>query len=621
MGFIVAPSLERQLSGQIIAHPVRSSRRRRRSVLSCSHSRQGTGGKEGGRQDRRRSLLAIVFVCWALVFGGLRRSPWGVRLVSASPAPVSTVTSRIPNKRKGKSIKRILAHGDPNTQADNGLPGAVKEPKSCESVSQNVPSLGKEKFWQSANDILEIISESFVDHKKLASPGWEAVRKKVSRMEFETKEQYHMAMSWAVSQLGDPFSRYLRPEELTNMKGDLDGCLIGIGIVFSKDLKSGYLFVDGVLESSPAHRGGIRSGNGIVEINGTSVKPLDVDQARELMLGRVGQSVEVRVTTSFSTDTSKDSRLIKLVRREIQIPSVSGLNMTMTDADETRKRVVYLRVREFRTGTSKEVARTLRTLEQRAKRMLAASVNGGPGHAHKLEPPHAYVVDVRGNVGGVLDEAIALSRMFLPYPRRRIVSFESREFEKLPTETTNWFSAFRSQRSIQPSVPMFILVDSFSASASEIFAAALVENCRAVLIGTRTFGKGSVQAIMELEDSSGLSLTIANYITPAGNRILPRRGLKPHIAWRFPECDHAIDVGVLADDNGEHGQLDVQRRLKSDEALRHLNDTVLKAISGVSRRRACLLVAQCDVSKATLQEYMSEIDADERLRMLSIPHM
>jgi len=287
----------------------------------------------------------------------------------------------------------------------------------------------------------------------------------------------------------DPHSSFLTPELYQDMQADTQGEFGGVGIevTLEKDL----LLVVAPIDGTPAQRAGIKARDQIVSINNQPTQSLDLTQAVNLMRGPVGE----KITLGIQRPGVEENLEFELVREVIQLQSVSAKTLEPGYA--------YARVRQFQERTATE-------LQQQLQQLRAANNNRLKG----------LILDLRDNPGGLLDQAVAVSDLFLT--EGLIVYTQGRD----PADQVR-FEASAAQT--EPAYPLILLINEGSASASEIVAGALHDHARAMLLGEKTFGKGSVQTIIPLSDDSGLRLTTARYYTPSGTSIQVR-GIEPDIA-------------------------------------------------------------------------------------------
>lgn len=288
----------------------------------------------------------------------------------------------------------------------------------------------------------------------------------------------------------DPHSTFLDPDEYRILTSDTQGRFGGIGV--SIDVRDGWLTVHGVTEGSPADRAGILRGDRFLTIDGWAARDMPISEAVRRMRGDPGTEVRVRIRREGVEDAVE----VTLTREVIHVEAV--------EARVLPDRVVYVRIRSFQGTTTDELRAALDRAAQETRD--AGGVSG-------------VMLDLRGNPGGLLDEAVRVSDEFLE--DGVIVSTRARGGELIE-------EARARRPGTRPPWPMVVLVDHFSASASEIVAGALQDHHRAIVVGSRTWGKGSVQNIVELPDGSALKLTVARYYTPDGTSI-QAQGIEPDV--------------------------------------------------------------------------------------------
>ncbi|ABB32931.1 carboxyl-terminal protease [Geobacter metallireducens RCH3] len=290
----------------------------------------------------------------------------------------------------------------------------------------------------------------------------------------------------------DPHSAYLPPEPFSEMKVEISGSFGGLGIEIA--LKEGKLTVISPIEDTPAWRAGIKAGDHIWKIDGTPTRDLTIVQAVKKMRGERGTKVTLTILRNGETEP----REFPLVRDIIQTKSLKARSLEPGYG--------YVRISHFQERTGEDFANALRNLR---------AENGGT--------LKGLVLDLRNNPGGLLEVAVAVAGRFVGerLDNGLIVYTEGREeFAK------RRFSATVGEK--EPPYPLVVLINSGSASASEIVAGALQDYGRAVIMGTPSFGKGSVQTVIPMKDGAGLKLTTALYYTPKG-RSIQARGIIPDV--------------------------------------------------------------------------------------------
>lgn len=286
----------------------------------------------------------------------------------------------------------------------------------------------------------------------------------------------------------DPHSTYLDPEGYKDVRIGTEGQFGGLGIEVT--MENGFIKVVSPIEDTPAARAGLQPGDLIVRLDDTAVKGMSLSEAVKLMRGKPGSNITLTVVREGENKPLK----ITVTRAVIKIRSVKSRLLEPGYG--------YIRITQFQANTTKNMKTSLSKLEKE---------NGG-----KLK---GVVLDLRNNPGGVLNAAVSVSDAFLK--KGIIVYTEGRVADSKLT-----FEAQPDQ--VLEGAPLVVLVNGGSASASEIVAGALQDNGRAVIMGTKTFGKGSVQTIMPMSNGAALKLTTARYFTPSG-RSIQATGIEPDI--------------------------------------------------------------------------------------------
>ena len=353
-----------------------------------------------------------------------------------------------------------------------------------------------EAFFQESpkelvDEVWQIINHQYVD-KTFNEIDWTNVRQEYLERPYTDKEEAYDAVREMLEKLGDPYTRFMDPEEFKNMQIDTSGELTGVGIQIAKDEETDRLIVIAPIEDTPAFAAGILAKDIITKIDGVDTKGMEVNDAVQLIRGKPGSSV----TLTIERDRGETD--YEIVRARIKIHPVKA---SVENSDIGK--VGYIRLTQFSAQASKEMREAIEDLEKQ-------NVTG-------------YVLDLRSNPGGLLYASIDIARMWLR--EGAIVSTVDREGER----ERKW-----ANNNALTDKPLVILIDGGSASASEILSGALQDNKRAVLVGTQTFGKGLVQSVRSLGDGSGLAVTIAKYLTPSG-RDINKEGIPPDIVIELAE--------------------------------------------------------------------------------------
>jgi len=338
------------------------------------------------------------------------------------------------------------------------------------------------------DNVWQIIYRDFLDSSgNFKKSNWIEIRKEFLSKTYSNSEEAYDAIRDMLSKLDDDYTRFLDPKEFNEMKIDTSGELTGVGIQIQKDEKTDDLIIVSPIEGTPAYNAGIKARDKILSIDGISTKGMTLEDAVKLIRGQRGTKVKLEILRG-SKSFSKD-----LLREKIELKSVSSkLNRTKDGL-----LIGYIRIKQFNANASKETKEIIKDLETK-------KVSG-------------YVLDLRSNPGGLLDSSIDISRHFIN--QGIIVSTLNKDGLK---EITRGNGQALTQK------PLVVLVNEGSASASEIVSGAIKDNKRGILVGKKTFGKGLVQSMRPLVDGSGLTVTVAKYLTPNGTDI-NKFGIVPDI--------------------------------------------------------------------------------------------
>ena len=313
----------------------------------------------------------------------------------------------------------------------------------------------------------------------------------------ENKTSYHdlinAAMKGMLSSL-DPHSQFMDPDDFRDMQDDTRSRFNGLGIEVS--MKNGLPTVITAMEDTPAAKAGILSGDQILRINGISTERMDLQDAINVLRGPAG----AKLTLTLLRPSTKEIKEYALQRAEIKIQSVKGASLLDPELTGPYK-IGYIRLVQFNEPTADELAKALDELQKQGMQAL--------------------VLDLRNNPGGLLNSAVDVCAQFLP-PNTKVVSTQGRVASQQHDYST---SGAKKER---PSFPMVVLINEGSASGAEIVAGALKDLHRAVLVGETTFGKGSVQNVMQLPDGSAVRFTTAKYYTPS-KQVIQGNGVTPNI--------------------------------------------------------------------------------------------
>src|SRR2546429_865488 len=313
----------------------------------------------------------------------------------------------------------------------------------------------------------------------------------------DNKTSYHdlitAAMKGMLSSL-DPHSQFMDPNDFRDMQDDTRSRFNGLGIEVS--MKNGLPTVITEMKHAPAAKAGILSGDQILRINSMSTERMDLQDAINVLRGPAG----AKVSMTLLRPSTKEIKEYTLQRAEIKIQSVKGERLLPLELTGPF-RIGYIRLIQFNEPTAEELSKAIDDLQKQGMQAL--------------------ILDLRNNPGGLLNSAVDVCGQFLP-PNTKVVSTQGRVSSQQHDYSTSTVSKPR------PNFPMVLLVNEGSASGAEIVAGALKDLRRAVLVGETTFGKGSVQNVMQLPDGSAVRLTTAKYYTPS-KQVIQGNGVTPNI--------------------------------------------------------------------------------------------
>ncbi|ABO17353.1 S41 family peptidase [Prochlorococcus marinus] len=336
--------------------------------------------------------------------------------------------------------------------------------------------------------VWQIVYRDFLDSSgKFQKSNWINLRKEVLSKTYSDSNEAYDAIRDMLSNLDDSYTRFLEPKEFNQMRIDTSGELTGVGIQIVKDKESDDLIIISPIEGTPAFDAGIKARDKILSIDDISTEGMNIEEAVKLIRGQRGTKVKLEILRG------SQSFFKTLSREKIEIKSVSS------KVNQTKNGLLigYVRIKQFNANASKETRDAIKDLETK-------KVAG-------------YVLDLRSNPGGLLESSIDISRHFIN--KGVIVSTVSKDGLK---ETKKGNGQALTKK------PLVVLVNEGSASASEIVSGAIKDNKRGKLVGKKTFGKGLVQSMRTLVDGSGLTVTVAKYLTPNGTDI-NKSGIIPDI--------------------------------------------------------------------------------------------
>lgn len=358
--------------------------------------------------------------------------------------------------------------------------------RSVRAALQDSPKAIADQVWQ-------LVNREYVDGK-FNQQDWQATRQTLLSKNYSSREEAYVAIREALKKLGDPYTRFLDPKQYESLTSQTSGEVSGIGIRMEQNEKTKRLTVVEAIENSPALRAGVKAGDEILAIDGKLTRDMKVEDASKLIRGKAGTPITLRLGR-----LGQNQMDVKLTRATIEVPTVSYMLK-----QEGSRRVGYIRLREFSAHASTQMRRAI------------GDLNG-----QKVD---SYVLDLRGNPGGLLTASIEIARMWID--NGPIVKTVDRVGASELSKANNTAIAKR---------PLAVLIDNNSASASEILTGALKDNKRAVVVGSQSFGKALVQSVHELPDGSGVAITIAHYFTPKGTDI-NHKGITPDIKIDLSEA-------------------------------------------------------------------------------------
>ena len=370
---------------------------------------------------------------------------------------------------------------------------------------------------------LELIRQDYVDEKQIAY-----------------KELTYDALQGMLSAL-DPHSQFMPPDDFKEMQSDTKSEFTGLGIVVS--FKGGLLTVVTPMEDSPSFKAGVLPGDQILRIDGESTEKMDLSDAINKLRGEPGKPIKLTISRA-ATREIKD---FDLVRSVIKVASVKDAKLVKPDLTDGYK-IGYVRITQFNEPTAGDLQKELAKLREQGMQAL--------------------VVDLRHNPGGLLTSAVDVCSQFLA-SNQMVVYTEGRAASQRRVYRTSGIEKPDTK------TPLAVLVNSGSASGAEILAGALKDLNRAVVVGETTFGKGSVQSVVQLQDGSAVKLTTAKYYTP-GRQVIHEHGIVPTIvATMTPEQERTLVMSRRED------KLTLEEQANVDNFDDPQMDRAIDALKGV----------------------------------------
>jgi carboxyl-terminal processing protease len=312
------------------------------------------------------------------------------------------------------------------------------------------------------------------------------LRHYINPAELKSTPMLYGAIQGLVRAVGDPYSAFMTPAETAEFRESLQGHLEGIGAELT--FKNDAVVVVAPLKASPAERAGLMSGDIIIEVDGEDVVDRSLSEVVKRIRGPKGTTVVLTVVRG-----NGDPLTFSIVREEVVVPSVESKVLKLSTGS-----IAYIALNQFGDDTSAEIARAVREVTK--------------------QPVKGVILDLRNNGGGYLEKAVDVVSLFVT--EGKVVAVEHREGVTDPSYVRG--------RALVPDLPLVVLINQGSASASEIVAGALQDLGRATIIGMTSFGKGTVQEVLDLPGGSSLRVTTARWLTPKGKN-LGKEGVKPDI--------------------------------------------------------------------------------------------
>ena len=396
------------------------------------------------------------------------------------------------------------------------------------------PPGGSSRISDSPKEVIDqtwqIVFRDYLDiNGKYKPEQWRSLRRDVLAKSYGSSKEAYEAIRGMLGSLDDPYTRFLDPREFKEMQIDTSGELSGVGIQLSLDKETKSLVVVSPIEGSPASRAGVQPKDVIVAIDGKSTKGMSTEDAVKLIRGQAGTSVTLTLKRKSQTLE------LPLTRERIELHAVD--HQINTSADGVK--VGYIRLKQFNATATKDMRLAVKDLEEK----------GAQG----------YVLDLRSNPGGLLMASVEIARQWLN--EGTIVSTKTRDGIQ---------DVKRANGRALTTKPMVVLVNEGSASASEILSGALQDNNRAVLVGQKTFGKGLVQSVRGLSDGSGMTVTIAKYLTPSG-RDIHKHGIDPDVTAKMTELEaqrlKLEDLGTKEDSQYRVAETTLVKRLRNANSV------------------------------------------------------
>ena len=333
-------------------------------------------------------------------------------------------------------------------------------------------------------NVWKIVKENYYD-ASMNNQNWNRWKDRYDG-KIKNDEDAKVAIETMLASLDDPYSRFMSKQDYNDQNTSINSKITGIGVNIATN--SGKVHIVNVIEGTPAQSANLQAGDIILDIDGKDAGGLSVSEVANLVRGPENTFVQLTILRNSDKFTKR------IMRKEIKIKTVKS---------SVENKIGYIQITSFIGSTTPN--EFLEAIE-------------------KTKNAEGLVIDLRGNTGGLLPNAVFIANLFIP--NGKIVSIVGRNGYKYDIQA--------QENDFEIDKPLVVLIDGGSASASEILSGALKDYHRAKLVGTTTFGKGMVQRIIPLENETGLNLTVAKYLTPAGTDI-NKKGIKPDVEVQFTE--------------------------------------------------------------------------------------
>ena len=391
---------------------------------------------------------------------------------------------------------------------------------STAAIISDSPKEVMDEAWQ-------IVFRDYLDTAgNYSEDKWKAMRRDVLTKSYGNTKDAYEAIRGMLNSLDDPYTRFMDPREFKEMEIDTSGELSGVGIQLSLDKDTKRLVVVSPIDGSPASRAGVQPKDVITAIDGKSTRGMTTEDAVKLIRGAIGTKVTLELSRASGQVVTVD-----LIRDRIELNAVD----TRINNAPGGTKVGYIRLKQFNANAAKDMREAINEL----------NADGAQG----------YVLDLRSNPGGLLMASVDIARQWLD--EGVIVSTKTRDGVK---------DIKRASGRALTDKPVVVLVNEGSASASEILSGAIQDNKRGTIVGMKTFGKGLIQSVRGLSDGSGMTVTIAKYMTPSGREI-HKNGIKPDVVADITETQARQlkfeELGTRSDPQYRVAETELSKLLRS----------------------------------------------------------